>query len=82
MINPWRVHRARAVIHSIGMIESKVRLVKGGSVITAWTDTLPKNAVVGEAVNIQANFSITMDAYCCKTVRRPRRASLKAVSNE
>lgn len=80
MINPSRVHRARAVIHSIGTVESKVRLVKNNAIITAWTDTLPKNALVGELVNIQANFSITMDAYCCKTVRRLR--STKAVSHE
>ncbi len=74
MINPWRIHRSRAVIHSIGTVESKVKLVPRGHIITAWTSDLPANAKVGEQVNIQANFSITMDAYCCKTVRRvPKR---------
>lgn len=75
MINPWRVHRAKATIHSVGMVESKVKL-QNGHIITAWTDTLPKGAVVGEPVNVQASFSITMDAYCCKTVRRPRKQAV------
>jgi hypothetical protein len=80
VINPSRVHRAKAVIYAIGLVESRVQIAKSGAVITAWTSDLPKDAEVGERVNVQANFSITMDGYVCRTVRRPR--STKAVSRE
>lgn len=75
MINPNRIHRTTAVIHALGNVESKVRVLKTGAVITAWTSDLPKDSKVGDFVNIQANFSITMDAYCCNTVRRCKRVT-------
>lgn len=75
MINPWRTHRATAVITKIGSVESKVRILKTKAEITAWTSDLPKASVVGDFVNVQAQFSITLDAYCCNTVRRCRRVT-------
>jgi hypothetical protein len=71
MINPDRVHRSRAVISRIGTVQSEVRL-QSGHAITAWTSDLPEGAAVGDEVNVQAQFSITLDSYVCITVRRVR----------
>jgi hypothetical protein len=69
MINPNRIHRSRAVITKIGSIESKVKLPHGHEII-AWTSDIPAGLNVGDAVNIQARYSIMLDQYVCKTVRK------------
>lgn len=68
MINPNKTHRAKGTLESIGSVESKVKLLNG-HVLTAWTSDLPKNARIGMPVNIQAQYSICLDQYVCKTVR-------------
>ena len=71
MINPNKIHRSRAVIESIGAVEVKLRL-PSGALILSWTDRLPKGSTVGQAVNIQASYSIMLESYVAKTIRKLR----------
>lgn len=70
MINPNRVHRAKAKITKLGMYLSEF-LLENGQTVRGF-DIDPKFKV-GDVVNIQASFSITMDAYVVKTVNFPRK---------
>jgi hypothetical protein len=71
MINPWRVHRARATIIREDWSYFYVQIAKSGGVIKAWRDDF-KKFKVGDVVNIQATFSITSDSYYVKTMNKPR----------
>ena len=69
MINPWKVHRSRAVIKEIKGIVFTVQLPNGHR-INGYD--LPKKFKVGDEVNIQAQFYITSDCYLVKTVNSIR----------
>lgn len=65
MINPWRVHRARAVI---GKTNGKTIVLVKGRPVECFEDL--SKFEVGETVNVQASFSICLDQYVIKTVRK------------
>lgn len=70
MINPNRVHRAKAKITKLGMYLSEFQLDNGQTV--RGFDIDPKFKI-GDMVNIQASFSIVLDQYVVKTVNFPRK---------
>lgn len=65
MINPDRVHRSKAVIASTN---GRKHILVRGHAVECFED-LSKFSV-GETVNIQAKFSIMLDKYVAKTVRK------------
>lgn len=74
MINPNRVHRARATI--IELPKSlygtfKVKLAWNGAIVEGYD--LPKGFKVGDVVNIQGQYSIMSQAYMVETVRKIRK---------
>jgi hypothetical protein len=71
VINPNRVHRAKAIVEEIGPVQFRVRLIKNRAPIIGFD--MPKGIQVGDLVNIQASFSITLDQYVVRTVRKPRK---------
>ena len=76
MINPWKVHSARAVVAEIpkGLYQTyKVRL-ESGSLVEGYD--LPKRFTVGDAVCIKASFSIMGDRYMINSIRKaPKRGA-------
>ena len=82
MINPWKTHKARAVIAEIprGLYQTyKVRL-DNGCIVEGYD--LPARFSVGDAVCIEAQFSIMADKYMIRVIRRApmKRARLRLVS--
>lgn len=71
MINPNRIHRARATVSEIGHggMNFKVTLPNGHKV-SGWD--LPAKFKLGEEVNIQAGYSICLDGYFIKTINKVR----------
>lgn len=82
MINPNRIHRARGVVVEIQSMTCgnsyKVRVVKGDHWTIIEGYDLPKGIKVGDAVNIQARFSIMSDSYVAKTARLIKREDIAA----
>jgi hypothetical protein len=72
MINPSRTHRIRNALvtklnaNHCGWCEFKSK----GTTFGGWIDA-PKFQL-GDRVNLQIQFSITMDKYIVKTARKPR----------
>lgn len=78
MINPNRVHRSRAVITLIQHYKSEFRL-PNGHIVRGFD--LPAKFKVGDVVNIQASFNITLDCYCVKPVRHVSKKQLAKEKN-
>ena len=74
MINPDRVHRAKAIVTKLPRFESdtfEVRILDTKHLITGWPRVIgTKLITVGDKVNIQAKFSIMLDCYTIKTISR------------
>lgn len=71
MINPWKVHSARAVVAEIpkGLYQTyKVRLERNGAIVEGYD--LPARFKVGDTVCIKASFSIVGDRYMVNSIRR------------
>lgn len=65
MINPNRIHRAKAIVaitNGRKTIQVKTRPVECFEDLSSF--------MVGEIVNIQASFSIALDRYVIRTVRK------------
>jgi hypothetical protein len=79
MINPNRVHRAKAIVVEFSKSRSsfKVRLTQNGALVEGFD--LPKNVELGDLVNVQASYSIVLDRYIVKTVRKTASAKSKAL---
>ena len=65
MINPNRVHRAKAIVINKGHGYYTVRLDNGHE-LTGYD--LPDKIQVGDRVNIQASFSIMSDRYVVRAI--------------
>ena len=74
MINPNRVHRAKALVESFTTSRSgfKVRLTTNGALIEGFD--LPKNIETGDLVNIQAQWSIVLDQYIVNSIRKAKQS--------
>ena len=71
MINPWKVHSARAVVAEIpkGLYQTyKVRLVHNGGLVEGYD--LPARFRAGDEVCIRARFSIVSDRYMIDSIRK------------
>lgn len=74
MINPWKVHSARAVVAEIpkGLYQTyKVRVVATGAIVQGYD--LPARFSVGEEVCIKASYSITGERYMIQSIRKAPR---------
>lgn len=69
MINPNKLHRAKAQIAFNG--RDKIVLIKG-TPVECFVDL--NKFEVGEIVNIQAQYSIMLDQYVIRTVRKIKAA--------
>jgi hypothetical protein len=73
MINPSRVHRAKAVVTKLPRHENDTtEVICNGHKLEGWPK-LPKGLVIGDTVNIQSNFSIMLDRYTINTIRKIRK---------
>ena len=73
MINPWKVHTARAVVSEIpkGLYQTyKVRLEHNNAIVEGYD--LPSRFKVGDKVSIKASFSIMADRYMIQGIRKAR----------
>lgn len=73
MINPNKVHTARAVISEIpkGLHQTySVKLEWNGATVRGYD--LPKRFKVGDRVSIKADYSITADQYMIRSIRKAR----------
>lgn len=74
MINPNKLHRVRnALVKSIGHAPNYwCEFNSKGTTFGGWIDC-PK-FTVGDRVNLQVSFSITLDKYIVKTAKLPRKS--------
>lgn len=70
MINPNKIHRAKAIVTAMTQSRScyNVRLSSNGALLEGFD--LPKNIEIGDLVNIQAQYSIILDTYVVKTINK------------
>ncbi len=73
MINPYKVHKARATVFEIpkGLYQTyKVKLDRNGAIVEGYD--LPARFAVGDKVCIAADFSIVADKYMIRGIRKAR----------
>lgn len=77
MINPSRIHRAKAIVTRVFYNTYEVTLANG-SVIKGWD--LPRGISLGDSVNVQCQYSICLDCYTVVTINNNKsRSSIKRV---
>ena len=79
MINPDKLIRGKGIVTAIShgsITEVTVKAIKGDSytLVTGYPK-IPKGLSVGDAVNIQVQFSIMSDTYIIKTISRQKIAN-------
>lgn len=73
MINPNKVHKDKGIIISIpkGLYQTyQVKLIRNGAIIEGYD--LPKRFKLNDKVNIQASYSIVVEQYLIRAIRKAR----------